>query len=91
MVDGDPKAFHWDAERNQALLPYSGTCWEICDESTYGRNGVLIVKVTPDGIAEVGRIDHADQTPSIQPPVETTTSTTIVDSTTTTEAAPTTT
>jgi len=68
MVDGDPHAFHWDAERSTAYLPYSGSCWDICN--TAMSNGVLVVKVADGTITELGRITHEDRTASPPMPTE---------------------
>ena len=63
MVDGDPHAFSWDAERSTAYLPYYGTCPGDVGYCV-PKGGVLVVRVTPGGIAEIGRIDQSDRTAS---------------------------
>lgn len=76
LVDGDPKAFAWDPARSQALLPFTGACWsDTCSSDAWSRNGALVLRVSADGIAEAGRLDHGDRSPGVVPPVDTTTTT----------------
>ena len=80
MTSYDPHAFHWDAERSTAYLPYNSYCSDTasCARPT---SGVMVVRITDGKIEIVGTIDHRDRTPSPTPPTTTVPETTVPETT----------
>ena len=93
-VASDAHSFSWDATRKLAFLTYNSPCTNFAGQPDYmcgTQGGVIVMKVEPSGMTEVGRIVHLDRTPSTHATTTTTTTpATTVPSTTTTTTTTTT-
>ena len=56
-VSGDHKAFTWDAERSQAILPISQACSDVGRCAM--RDGAMVLRVADGQLSEVARISHS--------------------------------
>ncbi len=64
-VSGDHKAFTWDSERSQAILPISQGCSDVGRCAM--RDGAMVLRVADGQLSEVARISHSTPMGQIAP------------------------
>ena len=64
-MSGDHKAFTWDSERSQAILPISQGCSDVGRCAM--RDGAMVLRVADGQLSEVARISHSTPMGQIAP------------------------